>query len=430
VERSPRVAVRSKRDRFLLLLALLVSFPGALLAKLPVLSRDNTFALSAPSQELSNRFSRLLDDAEAGFFKATGYAPGGFPPVIVVIHHGESLPYAGSENRLPMLRVASAEGGVPKIQADLDGSSEIDPETLSLLADAMLLREYYGKKSPQEGESILVLPPWLGRGMGRLCGSVSSAGSLPSNYLSGGVSPTIDGFLAQRPPQAESPFLLGVYDTMASSLLLAGLTESKQGGSGQKAFRQWIGTYEPDAVSKKLPDWPEGWSKKVIERRWLLLMAGTGAGSDESVVHFGVPETLAKYDEIMRDVPTEGHSLALLRKEKGAEYTAKRISERLVALRLQSNPLAIPLLDGTILLTANLTRLSPKKINEETGKLSLLREEIGKKQRAIESYMDWYEAARLPIKSGLFERLLHSPETSVKKGPVGRYIDSVEARGW
>ena len=401
-----------------------------LLAKLPVLSRDNTFALSAPSQELSNRFSRLLDDAEASFFKVTGYAPGGFPPVVVLIHGGESLPPAGSQNRLPMLRVASAEGGVPKIQADLDGSSEIDAETLCLLADAMLLREYYGKRSPEEGAPILVLPTWLGRGLGRLCGALPSSGSLPSNYLSGGASPTIDGFLAQRVPLGESPFLLGVYDTMASSLLLAGLTDSKQGGSGQKAFREWIGTYAPDSVSKNLPDWPGGWSKKVIERRWLLLMAGSGVASDESVVHFGVPETLAKYDEIMRDVPTEGHSLVLLRKEKGAAYTSKRISERLVALRLQSNPLAIPLLDGTILLTANLTRLSPKKITEETGKLSLLREEIGKKQRAIESYMDWYEAARLPIKSGLFDRLLRTPETSLKKGPVGRYIDSVEARGW
>jgi hypothetical protein len=54
---------------------------------------------------------------------------------------------------------------------------------------------------------------------------------------------------------------------------------------------------------------------------------------------------------------------------------------------------------------------------------------LGRSQ-AIDAYLDWYEAAKVPVRSGLFDMFLKSPESPVQKGPVGRHLDDVETRGW
>ena len=59
-----------------------------------------------------------------------------------------------------------------------------------------------------------------------------------------------------------------------------------------------------------------------------------------------------------------------------------------------------------------------------------LRLAILQQSRAIDQYLDWYEAAKLPVWSGTFDKLLLNPDTVIKKGPVGRYLDAVETRGW
>jgi hypothetical protein len=106
------------------------------------------------------------------------------------------------------------------------------------------------------------------------------------------------------------------------------------------------------------------------------------------------------------------------------------LGERLTALRLQAHPLADPLLDGTIRLCATMMRLSEKKISSGEKSLSELRASTLARARAIEEYLDWYEAAKTPVRSGLFDNLLETRETSIRKGPVGRCLDAVEARGW
>jgi hypothetical protein len=116
--------------------------------------------------------------------------------------------------------------------------------------------------------------------------------------------------------------------------------------------------------------------------------------------------------------------------KKGADFMGQQLSERLSALQLRANPEAIPLLREAALLCGKLKHLSSKKINEQEKNLSLLRNEVLKRSRAIEAYLDWYEAAKLPISSGLFDHVIQAPESSVKKGPVGRYLDTLESRGW
>jgi hypothetical protein len=74
--------------------------------------------------------------------------------------------------------------------------------------------------------------------------------------------------------------------------------------------------------------------------------------------------------------------------------------------------------------------LSVKKLNENLSALTSLRASIHKRSREIDDYLDWYEAAKVPVRSGLFDVLLKSPPSTIRKGPVGRYLDAVENRGW
>ena len=49
---------------------------------------------------------------------------------------------------------------------------------------------------------------------------------------------------------------------------------------------------------------------------------------------------------------------------------------------------------------------------------------------AVSQYLDWFEAAKVPVRSGLYDMLLATPEPPLKKGPVGHYLDVIEERGW
>ena len=170
---------------------------------------------------------------------------------------------------------------------------------------------------------------------------------------------------------------------------------------------------------------------RSVERRWLLLMAGNDSREDASGKALkSVVDSLTAYDAVLAESLSGGATIASITKGKGGAFTLGNISSRLNALRLQANPMVLPLLDQTIVLLGKARKLSQKKISLEQQKLAELRTAIQKRSDKIEGYLDWYEAAKIPFKSGQYDRLLKSSEASTRKGPIGRYLDAVEARGW
>ena len=385
------------------------------------LTPDGAFTLYGPTSVSTSRVSKSLSEYEKQFYKVTGYVSGDAPPIIVVLPDAERVRQTHSS-----LRMDALEEGMPKIQIDLAQGQIANAETRCLLAQALLLREYYGSKAPAPGSSIVKFPSWVLHGLGRLSDPVSKSVVIPSSYLRGMAPPSVEDLLAQKGPDDSNQALLDVYDAMASSLLTAGLKGSDAGNS----FRRWIGHFDPKSPRRPASCWPPEWSMKSVERRWLLLMAGMSGEDSEVVAQLGVEETLARYDGILSEVTTTNHSLALMRKKKGSDYLVKQLSEHLLALRLQANPLTTAMLDETILLFSKLRRLSEKKIIQTEKELSEKHNEILKRSRSIDAYLDWFEATKLPLKSGLFENALKEPVFTVKKGPVGRYLDTIEARGW
>ena len=386
---------------------------------------QGVFRLHCDDPSLSRTEERLMRSVEKRFYEITGFEPQNYPPVLIVLHGHES-----SGQGLPSLRVDALEGGLPRIQVDLleQDIPQSASQTGRLLVAAMLFREFYAGKAPEVGSSIPKIPSWLSHGLAFLCFEAKYQKTIQASFLQGGAPPRIEAFLAERPPDDSNHLLEANYDERAASLLQAALK-----GEGNDIFRKWI---RPDSSTKhtdslsSLSSWPSGWPMHKVEREWLLLMA-TSSREEKSVTgELTSTESLRKYDAIAEVIPRDPGSFEKLSKERGWAFTSQGISSRLSALRLQANPLVIPLIDSTTDLLQPGKALSGKKLSGRLAALTALREEILGRSQAINAYLDWYEAAKVPVRSGLFDAFLNSSESPVRKGPVGHYLDAVESRGW
>ena len=391
-------------------------------SKAPTVTGEGCFAWSlAKGCTPASAFGRMLETGEKEFLARTGFPQRALPPVSVILHHRTDTA------SLPLLRVDALEGGVPRISVDLR-EGEVGGEDKQLLVTSLMLREFYGERAPIPGSPVPRFPEWVTRGLATLCFPSEEPFRIPSSYLKGGgPPPTLEDFLLQRPPERSNPTLSDLYDATAACLVKSGL----HGPSGQKSFREWIGhddMQQPDHVPSK---WVGGWEMRPVERRWLLLMAGTSEDCEGGIKLQGAADSLKAYDAAMAGGLPGGASIhSLAQDKKGGAYTLGKLAERLTALRLRANPLVLPLMDQTLLLVGKAPKLPVKKIEAEEKRLAELREATVKQSIAIDQYLDWYEAAKLPARSGTFDKLLLNSDPGIKKGPVGRYLDAVEARGW
>ena len=390
-----------------------------LYSKTSFVTPGGTFELIGERGSDERSFFHLLVNNEEKFQGLTGYPVSADPPVLVVLH-----PFKENPSLKNTLRVDSLEGRSTKIQIDCSYPPEVNGELGEILARAMLLRKHYANQPPQSGVTIRSFPSWLTRGIGLVCNP--GAGFVLSSELTPDTEvPSLEKFLCQKAPVSGSDQVLEAYNSMAALAVKAGMR-----GEGAKAFRDWIGHFNAKDPRVSFSDWPDSWSLGKVERLWLLLIAGQERGDEGTLSILGTISSLKKYDEILSGLPTQAHSIALLKKEKGGIFTSQQLTSRLSALRLQANPLVIPLIDRTLNLLSQINRQSLKKLLAEEKKISDLQGLILKQSRAIEDYLDWYEMTKTRTKSGLFERFLAAPLPPVKKGPVGRYLDAVEERGW
>lgn len=386
-------------------------------AKAPLQTPAGTFALTMEDGLTASRHLRRLSDAEKAFHSITGFSQESFPPIQIVVHNSISTRFSK-----PSLQVDALEGGVPRIRLDLPDRD--DPLAGQYLATALLLREYFGSTAPAPGSPLPVYPEWITRGLSPLLLSPGSLLSSSPSFLAKGSTPSLEGFLVEKVPPIENRTLLDRYDALSASLVKAAFA----GTGGAAAFRTWVGRVDATADDKSIPPWIPGWEMRPVERRWILLLAGSSAASEGVAVIPTADAALHEYREIMDPVLHAGLFASL--RGKGGAFVATRLSERLSALRLKSNPLVIPLLDRTILLLGCSGKLSEKKMLMEEKSIISLITETESRTRSIGDYLDWYEAAQVPVKSGIFDHLADPSSTTVRKGPVGRYLDAVEARGW
>ena len=405
--------------------AILLCVQNAVAGQAGSTTPQGVFRLQCDDPSFSRTEERIFSGIEKRFYEITGFEPQDYPPVLIMLHGP-----ASSGQGLPSLRVDALEDDRPRIQVDLleQDNPQSAHQTGRLVTAAMLLRECYHGKAPPVGSSVPKVPAWLSHGLSVLCLDAKTQKTIQAPYLQGGAPPRIEAFLVERPPDDGDNLLEANYDARAACLLKVGLK-----GEGGAILRKWV---QSDSSAKKfdslstLSSWPSGWPMQKLEREWLLLMA-TSSREEKSVTgELNSMESLRKYDAIAKAIPTDSDSFEKIRKVRGWGFTSQGIYSRLSALRLQANPLVIPLMDSTMDLLQSGKNLSGKKLRERLSALTTLRADILRRSQAIDTYLDWYEAAKVPVGSGLFDMFLKSPESPVRKGPVGRYLDAVETRGW
>jgi len=373
-------------------------------------SPQGAFAVSSVNSAGSASFRRAVEKAEKNFFETTHYPQGDHPPVRLV----------QAESGVPTsLSVNALEGGWPEIRLVLPTSAE-DSETGHFLAIALLLREYYGKTAPAPGSAVPHYPDWVSHGLGALMLQ------MPLNSRTTSQDQELEAFLSQRVPDSENTTLLRHYDIRSAALVSAGMSDDR----GRSAFRDWVGSYDPSQSSGRSTAWIDGWDMRGVERRWVLGLHAPESKDQLPGSIQSATTSLEEYRKIMEQGRAGSSSLAELSKKKGGEYSLQKLGEKLTALRLQANPMVAPLVDQTMKLVTMARHASPKKIIEEEAHLQAEYLAIAKQAQGIEDYLNWYEAAKVESPSGMFEGYLTAPSSPVAKGPIGRYLDQFEARGW
>jgi hypothetical protein len=389
----------------LVLIVLAESLPGAFLS-----SPQGAVAFVNADSRDGLALRRAVEESEKSFFQVTGYDPGEAPPVLIGTRE---------KGAAASLSVNALEGGGPEIRLVLPTDPE-DSQVPLFLATALLLRQYYGKTAPVPGSGVPRYPDWLTHGLGSLILQRSAAEAATAS------SPELEAFLTERVPDPGNVSLLRRYDAVASVLVRSGLSDDR----GRKAFRDWIGCYDSSAPSRPVSSWVEGWEMRSVERRWVLGLHVPVEKEQLSIRIRNAASTLEEYGRIMKEGLSDKGSLADVARERGGEYRLQKLAEKLSALRLQGNPLVVPLVEETMGLVAIAKRTSPKKVLREEEQLRAKSLALAKQARAIEDYLDWYEAAKVTIPSGVFEPYLAVPVSHPGKGPIGRYLDQIEARGW
>jgi len=395
-----------------------------LLAGVPVVSAaervtpHGAFVIASPGITPRD-LGKMIEGAEEVFFRLTRYPDNQYPPVRI---------FLGEKGVHPFLKVDALENGAPSISLTIPRDSAC-AETPPLLAAALLLREHYGKTAPVPGSGVPQYPGWVLHGLGQLMvGGEEDHGSVLSSAETEGEPPLeIAAFLTERIPEPETVALLQRYDIMAAELVRAGLSDD----TGRAAFREWVGSYDSSQPNRSQSKWVEGWQMQDVERRWVLGLHVSRNSRNESTVSVrSAGETLNAYGNLMSEVWSQNGSLADLRKEQGGAYRLNELSRNMATLRLQSGPLVTPLIDETMVVLREAPRLDPGKLRKREEALRAQAAALRARDRAITDYLNWYEAARLERRSGLYDKYLETPETPVNKGPVGRFLDAIEQRGW
>jgi len=373
-------------------------------------SPQGTVTYSSTDFRGSAPLRRAVEEAEKSFFLSTGFAPGDAPPIHL----------ATQDKGTPAsLAVNALEGVGPEIRLVLP-KDPLDPQVPRFLTTAFLLRLYYGKTSPVPGSAVPQYPCWITRGLGTVIFGRNFTDVTASSI------PELEAFITERVPDPENAALLRRYDAFASVLVRSGLSDD----SGKKAFREWIGSYDSSVPSHRQAPWVDGWDMRAMERRWNLGLQVPGHDDQLPGTIQDSATSLRGFRAIMEEGRFGKDSLAEVAKERGGEYRLNSLTERLTALRLQANPVTIPLVEHAMKLAATAKRMSPKRIRLEEDQLCQEYLVLEKQSRAIDDYLDWCEATKVTTRSGLFDAYLSAPTSPPAKGPIGRQLDAVEARGW
>jgi hypothetical protein len=343
---------------------------------------------------------------------------------------------------LPRLNVDLGQTGFGlKLQLDLliDPATR-PPEIRHELLRALILEMMY-RREPQLPSGATYVSPreWL------LDGIPSEESDLPRERIgawlglsagSGNVWP-LHRFVAQRPDllDAAARKLYRAY-----SFALVDLLSRKP--DGPRRLTQFIldlPRASNDPTENLRNHFPEIFGTQSAETTWEKQIARLS--SDRAYLLLSSAETERRLDEILRlrisdRGPQRSYDLVQFqdfRKSKMAKKALVALANNLAALATRAHPIYAPIIAEYAQIVSSIERGRTLRVPKRLAQLASTREAISAQMRAIDDYLNWFEATSLVKPSGQFADYMKAAERAAqprrtKRDSISVYLDALETQ--
>ena len=412
------------------------------LAALPPLQRSisssRQFVVYGADPSLRGLVCELAEASKANLLHALQQRDQWGTPIVINLRYPEAnLP----EVSRAQISLGQTGFGL-KLQLDLlitrnFQSLDVEKDVLKAVVLEMMYRHEPGLPA---GVAYVEPPVWLIEG---LAGSRSTSDTehrlhLLDGFTSSGKVLSLAEFLRQRPELLDSTSR-EIYRAYALGLLEI----LRNAPDGSLRLSRWIADL-PHARADPLADlqshFPllEGDADK-IEESWKSGLARLGASTrfHPSSIR-GTEEELETLLQVRFVIGTETkdyrlEQFAAFMKLPGRPSVLASRSDEFLLLAARANPIYRSLIRQYQLIAAQLARGETRGIGRRLAGLEKERGAMARRVRAIDDYMNWFEATQLHTESGAFTAYLQSARASAKtesrrRDPISVYLDSVEAQ--
>lgn len=328
-----------------------------------------------------------------------------------------------------------------KLQVDLTIDLEVSrPKIRRELLRAMLVEMMYrGENSPAAGAFTASPPHWLLDGVParQLDLSPADAKALAVPVSRHTILP-LSQFLQQNPELLDTP---GQSLYRAYSVVLVSLLTGLPDGPGRLArFVMDLSSAANDPSTELRRQFPEVFeSEAQAEKRWQDQIARLSISQPRSVLdgaeterilnrilHFKISEAGAEKTCELAEFPT-------FLKCPSAKTALPALARQLNALAVRANPVYQPLLFEYGKIAAALLRGKTKGVAKRLAALRESRRAMAARVRAIDDYLNWFEATGPRNPSGAFSDYMKAAESAarparMKHDRISVYLDALEAQ--
>lgn len=341
---------------------------------------------------------------------------------------------------LPRLQVDLSQTGAGlKLQLDLVIDPAVSrPEIRRELLRALLLELMYRGEPQLPPGAVYASPPdWLLDGVPSVQSDLSrdrAAALLASSSESGNVWP-LHKFLAQRSELLDGS-AKNLYRAYSCALVEL-LSQSRDGARRLTQFVLDLPRAPNDPMADLREHFPEIFGSESAETIWQRQVSRFSR--DQPYQLLSSAETERRLAEMLRlginDADSQKtydlNEFPVFQRNKKAKNALVALGNNLTALATRAHPVYAPIISEYIRVVALLRRGATLDVPKRLDQLAVARREMAAQMRAIDDYLNWFEATSLAGPSGQFAGYMKAAERAeqpgrTKRDPISVYLDALE----
>jgi hypothetical protein len=319
------------------------------------------------------------------------------------------------------------------ISGDLNGR-EVQRELLSAILIEMIYRP---RTNVPSGSRYVVPPDWLVDGIVQSmpgCDPDEAAQLLQTMVASDCIAP-LDEVVRQR-RELLDPASRKIHDAYSMALVQL-LLDSPDGRHQLAHYLADLPDAPNDSVADLRTHFPTSLGRGV-GKWWALSVAHLSASDRYEML--SAAETARRLDQLLRfSIPAPGgqaqeYSLgdySAYLKLPASRPVLRQLSEQLLLLGARAHPSYRAIVQECYQLATLLARGKTHKVTQRLARVATYREVVEQQGRAMDDYLNWYEATQLKTMSGAFVQVLkdarEEDQPLRRRDPISVYLDAIEA---